>query len=277
MMSVISKIKSLIPVSFKTGFLIKYFDFIYIKNLFLNKKVKDQIKNPLSIPIIIINYNQLFFLKQLVDFLVKRNFEHIVILDNKSDFPPLLEYYKEIHGRVTVELMDKNYGHTVFFQNKWLQEKYGQGYYVVTDADIVPYDRMPDDMMDKLIRILNKYHRKINKAGLALNLDDIPEHYGLKNKVLQWEAQFWQKEIEPGIYDAPVDTTFALYKPEYPGRHYHIKFLLACRLAGNYKVKHGGWYLDLDHPSEEYLHYQRSANASHSWKVDDDRNVIEKN
>src|SRR5690606_24471253 len=78
--------------------------------------VKEQRKKPNSIPVIIINFNQLHNLKNLVSFFLSRKIENIVIIDNKSDYPPLLEYYKTIQSEVKVELMSENHGHTVFFE-----------------------------------------------------------------------------------------------------------------------------------------------------------------
>ena len=73
-----------------------------------NKKVKGQKRNPLSVPIIIINYNRLKDLKELVSFLLERKHENIIIVDNKSSYPPLLEYYEQIKDRVKIEKMDQN-------------------------------------------------------------------------------------------------------------------------------------------------------------------------
>jgi hypothetical protein len=271
-MKFISKLKT-IPLSIRIRITNYYWSIQYKVDPLLNKLLKRQRQNPLSIPIIIINFNQLFFLRQLVDFLLQRNFEQIVILDNNSDYPPLLSYYNEIKDNVIIERMEHNYGHTVFFQHEWLQKKYGQGYYVITDADIVPCKDMPEDFMNTLIGLLDKYHSRVTKVGLALNIEDIPTHYNLKAKVLEWESQFWKKRVEEELFDAPVDTTFAIYKPGYPKKYDNIDFIIGYRLGGKYTARHGGWYLDSDHPSEEYLHYQKSANASHSWREGDSRNV----
>lgn len=64
--------------------------------LLFNNAVKKQLKDNFSIPIIIVNYNQLVNLKNLVDSLIKRGFYNIVILDNNSSYPELLDYYKRL-------------------------------------------------------------------------------------------------------------------------------------------------------------------------------------
>ncbi|RQO31933.1 hypothetical protein DBR32_03765 [Taibaiella sp. KBW10] len=230
--------------------------------------VKAQINNPFSIPILIINYNQLFFLKQQVDFLVGRGFHNIVIIDNLSDYPPLLAYYNDLPKGVIAERMDKNYGHMVFFESDYLQEKYGKGYYVVSDADIVPNQSCPANFMSVLINQLNKHFQNITKVGFALRIDDIPDSYALKKNVHKWEQKFWENELEKDVFAANIDTTFALYKPNYPSSFFKLPFLAGLRIAGDFTAKHGGWYLDVTNPSAEMLHYQKTASASNSWKMD---------
>ena len=256
---------------------------IFVYNLFViklkwwlmmnfNNLVRSQIKNPKTIPIIIINFNQLFYLRQLVDFLQRRKFENIIIVDNLSTYSPLLEYYKTLKG-VTVEYMDQNYGHKVFYENKSLQKKYGQGFYVVTDADINFYPDMPSDFMDVLLSLLNKHRQIVTKVGFALNIDDIPDQYKLKNKVLNWEKVFWENEIEKNVYMVAIDTTFALYLPGFPKKNNKNTFYRALRIGGAYRVKHGGWYQDSDNLTAEQEFYLNSANSSSSWKTDAAGNV----
>ena len=165
--------------------------------------------------------------------------------------------------------MDKNEGHMVFFNNTMLQKKYGKGYYVVTDSDIVLNNKLPLDFMDEMLRYMDKYFKRITKVGLALDIKNLPEFYPLKNKVIEWEKQFWTQEIEPNIFKASVDTTFALYKPQYPKSFNNVNFLRGIRMAGKFMAKHGGWYIDPLNYSEENLHYIKSVKKSSSWKLDE--------
>lgn len=242
-------------------------------DLYFNTIVRKQIRNPIEIPIIIINYNQLLYLKQLLNFLIKREFKNIIIIDNKSTFPPLLEYYNEIKKHVTIEFMEENYGHAVFFKDNNLQEKYGKGFYVITDADIVPNKDLPDDFIRQLLMHLKKHWRQINKVGFALRLDDVPEENILKEKILKWEEKFWQLKDSEGIYVAPLDTTFALYKPGYPKRYDHISYLSAHRFANNFTAKHGGWYIDQNKMTEEQRFFIGTASKSSSWLYNE-KNLI---
>ena len=95
-------------------FLINIFDFLGIKKsikFFLlksrglivlswqyifNSEIRRQQKNFKSIPIIIISFNQLHYLRQLIAFLKKYEYSNIVIIDNNSTYKPLLDYFETI-------------------------------------------------------------------------------------------------------------------------------------------------------------------------------------
>lgn len=239
----------------------------YTLSLHFNPLLKKQRKDPWSIPIIIINYNQLHYLKQQVNFYLKRGFQNIVIIDNHSTYPPLLDYYAEIEGRVKIERMNTNDGHMVFFENEELQRKYGKGGYFLTDADIIPNENLPSDFPLQMIKYLQKYFRAVNKVGFALDINNIPSSFPAKEKVLNWEKKFWIREVEPGVYKSRIDTTFALYKPGYPKKYNNIGFFEAIRLAKNYTAKHGGWYVDPNNLTEEEFYFQKQKNISSSWKI----------
>lgn len=240
----------------------------YFLSIKLNKNLKKQRQNPKSIPVIIINYNQLYYLKILVNFLQERKFENIIIVDNNSDYPPLLEYYKSIKEFITIETMSSNLGHLVFFENKDLQKKYGNGYFVLTDPDIVPNSNLPEDFLGQMIAILDDYFSTTTKVGFALDLETIPDTFPLKQKVLKWEKKFWKNKLKDNLYRANIDTTFALYKPYYPKHYKDLPFFQGVRVADQYTAIHGGWYIDPLQYSEENLHYINSVDKSSSWKLD---------
>lgn len=252
----------------KTTGIRKYIGFV--RSLIKNPVLRAQYFDPKKTPVIIINYNQLFYLKQQIDFYLSRGFKNIVVIDNKSTYSPLLEYYETIKDKVTIEYQAKNAGHLVFFKSPELQKKYTQGYYIITDADIVPNHKLPENFMNILIKKLFKYSGRITKIGFALRLDDIPDSYPLKENVLNWESQFWQKEAEKDMYFADIDTTFALYTPNYVPDPNKRVFMNAIRMAGNFTSKHGGWYLDMNHLTDEQRFYIKTSSNSNSWKLDED-------
>lgn len=100
-----------------------------------------------------------------------------------------------------------------------------------------------------------KRHPLSPKVGFSLRIDDIPDHFELKDKVINWESQFWEKEVEPGIYDAPIDTTFALYRPY---TKYRPRFLFLehhLRVSYPYSMHHLPWYVDKNNLSENEKFY----------------------
>lgn len=248
-------------------------NYVYrIYDLYINKIVRKQIKEVKKIPIIIINFNQLFYLKQLVNFLVEREFGNIVIVDNKSTYPPLLQYYKEIQSKVKIEFMSENFGHLVFFENKELLKKYAKGFFVITDSDIVPNKNLPLDFLEQLLSHLIQHWKEITKVGFALRVDDIPKENQLKEKILHWEKEFWAVKKEEGVYIAPLDTTFALYKPGYPNKYNQVHCFSAHRFADDFTATHGGWYINQDFLTDEQQYYITTASASSSW-LQDEKNV----
>jgi glycosyltransferase involved in cell wall biosynthesis len=231
----------------------------------INKTVRKQKKDPLSIPILIINYNRLADLKALINFLQERKHKNIVIVDNNSTYPPLLDYYKTIEQDVTIERMNKNYGHMVFWENRELYNKYSKGYHIITDADIIPNENLPSNYIRQLLDILDK-NKNVTKVGFALRIDDIPDYYQHKQKVLEWEKKHWENNIGNNLYLNELDTTFAIYPPRY--KYDLLNFYSAIRVAGDFTAKHNGWYIDNQNLTEEEEYYFETANDSNSWKIE---------
>jgi Glycosyl transferase family 2 len=240
---------------------------------FFNKTVISQNKNYKEIPIIIISFNQLQYLKRLIDFLKNFNYNNIVIIDNNSTYEPLLEYFNEIESVVKIHRLKQNYGHLVFWKVKELFEKYSKGYYVVTDADINPVVECPEDFLLKFKYILDNDF-KFNKVGFSLKIDDIPLTNLNRDKIIKWESRFWDKKTSEGNFIAKIDTTFALYKPSYK---YDIdNFMMAIRTKYPIQAIHGGWYIDNKNLSKEQDFYYKSCDFSSSWLTDNEGNLVNK-
>jgi glycosyltransferase involved in cell wall biosynthesis len=260
----VSIIKKLHKDSFiKLKILLWHYIILWFHRIF-NPVVWKQLKNHKRIPIIIISFNQLHYLRQLIEFLLKHEYTNIVILDNKSTYPPLLDYFKQIEKKVTIHRLSDNLGHLSFWKHDDLFKTYSRGYYVVTDADIVPLDTCPDDFLKTFRQLLDQAFNR-TKVGFSLMLDDIPDSNPNKAPILQWESKYWKSVIRPNVFKAEIDTTFALYRPNY---NYKLKhFTKAWRTNYPITAKHGGWYLDMQHLTEEQAYYMKTANASASWQV----------
>jgi hypothetical protein len=139
----------------------------------------------------------------------------------------------------------------------------GDGRYIVTDPDVVPSDDCPGDWVDRLHDALDASGKP--KAGLGLRLDRIPGHYQRREKVLSWEAQFWERPLDDGTFDAIIDTTLALYRPLAESSAFHLE---AVRTGPPYLADHLAWYEDFEDLPPDLEHYHEHADRGISyWTV----------
>ena len=212
-----------------------------------------------NVPIIINNRNRYTYLKDLVDWLVEAGYTNIVVLDNDSSYVPLLEYYKHTPARVI--FLKKNSGYKALWSTEFYQTIKNK-YYVYTDPDLLPSSACPKDLVYRLYLELKNY--PVEKSGSALKIDDLPEHYEHKEKVIKNESPFWEKSPAKDVYFAPIDTTFALYKPLAYGDAEDCE---ALRVGGDLVFIHRPWYEDSRHPDEETKFYvAHSSNSSYWYK-----------
>jgi hypothetical protein len=202
-------------------------------------------------PIFITCRDRLTSLVNLVRWLEKAGCQRIVLIDNNSLYSPLLEYLA--HSPHTVIRYKKNFGHRVAWRCGIIKKIATDVPYVVTDPDVLPGPTCPLTLLDKLYNILRDYPHLI-KAGPALAINDLPSHYVHRQSVIDWETKFWKKQIAPTLYDAPIDTTFALYRAKST-----FAFAPSARLSGRYTFKHQPWYTNSSRLSEEDLFYRARA------------------
>ena len=211
----------------------------------------------------VISYNHLTHLKSIVKFFQSIGAKNVSIIDNASTFQPLKEYLKTCPYRVYY--MHKNYGHMVLFECPVFRETIDNEFFVLTDPDILPVAECPSDYLLKFLEILLRYPMK-NKVGFSLKIDDLPDHYKLKENVIQWEKGFFKNGVERRgmtIYDANLDTTFALYRPRREWRTNH--FYEAYRVGAPYTARHLPWYRNLAQLSDEEIFYIQNDLGSSNW------------
>lgn len=218
-----------------------------------------------EIDVFIISFNRLRYLRELVRWLENAGFEKIHIVDNASTYPPLLEYLK--NSKHNVHVLDKNYGHLAVWKSEKFKDIIDNKKYVVTDCDILPITECPFEIAEYFSKILDK-NKKITKVGFSLKIDDLPESNNAKDEILAWEEKFWNKKIGAGLFDAPIDTTFALYRSGiYPSNK---KWWKSIRTDFPYMAKHLPWYADSANPNEEDIFYQKNLNNESSfWSITD--------
>ena len=195
-----------------------------------------------TIPFVLIIYNNLHFLKNFIN-QIKKYPNPIIILDNKSTYEPINEYYKELKNelgnKVDIRLLDKNYGHLVYIQ---LKSELPQ-IFILSDVDLELNTNMPINFIEILYNLSIQYNA--GKVGLALNSEDKNLFIkGFDEEIYNHETQFWNNKIANNIlevYNAKIDTTFCLVNSTYSigdsgldGNH--------IRVAGNFTAKHLPWY-----------------------------------
>lgn len=222
--------------------------------------------NYFDTPVFLIAYNRLEPLQKVVSWLEHAGYTQIRIIDNASSYPPLLAYLDASPHHV--HRMDKNYGHLVLWDSGRFDDMIRSQPFILSDCDILPDDDCPPDVAQRLATILDRYPN-FAKVGLSLRIDDIPDHYALKKKVIEWETPFWQFPLEDGaLYEAAIDTTFAYYRPDIPPSN--PRWWRSLRTSAPLTARHLPWYSDTSQPTEEDLYYQSNLREmSSQWSTTD--------
>ena len=216
-------------------------------------------KNYKNIPIIINSYNRLSYIVEITSYLTDRGYKNIYIIDNASTYPPLLDFYKKCPFRIF--FLNENVGHLSLWKSG-LYKKFIRDYYVYTDPDVIPIKECPEDFLLHFQNTLRKY-KEVKKVGFSLKIDDIPDNYAQKRQVIEWESLHYKNKIGNDYYLAPIDTTFALYRPwAWGGVNERYKNL---RTEYPYTAKHLPWYEDSANLSDESLFYIKTIKKSTHW------------
>lgn len=184
----------------------------------------------------------------MVQWLEDAGQKSITFIDNASTYPPCVEYLASQGDRVVY--LGENVGHLALFWRQLVPP----GKFIYSDPDLVFLG--PHSGLQTLLEVA-KRHPERDKVGFGLSLQgvsDIPS--------LEWERRMWADEllVEPGVYDAPVDTTFALYNR--PTQD----IWNSLRTGEPDVVRHSSWYSTPENLTEEDRWYLDGANRSCSWK-----------
>jgi hypothetical protein len=250
-----------------------YLDNIIIDNLveYLIENVNANIllipKNNLSkelfkknMTCVIIGYNQPTYIKNMVKQLEKYT-NDIVIIDNDSNFKPLIEYYGKEYP-YTLLKMKSNLGHKVY--EKSFMEKIIGDVFILTDPDLEFNKKLPDNFIENIIKISTYYQAE--KVGFALLYDAPDIRTDIKafgKSIKEWEKQYWTYKFyypDHEIWSAALDTTFCLINKQNKGGHY--------RIAGNYLCKHLPWHIGFEKqiPKDEFDNYMNKNVSTNYWK-----------
>lgn len=214
-----------------------------------------------QIPIIINSFNRLSTLKLLIASLEERGCTNIYILDNCSTYPPLLEWFKTIPYEVIH--LPGNLGFKALWKHKPSRKRFCGDYYIYTDADLVLGEKCPADIIERMFDLLKNKYPYAFKIGPSIRINDLPDCYNRKQEVIDWESQFFLRPVGDGLYRAPIDTTFALYRPRI-GLSRRMS-LESYRMAAPYEIIHLPWYENSAALTEEEQYYKDHCRHSTSW------------
>lgn len=219
-----------------------------------------------STPVVINCFNQYTYVSNIVAKLREAGFADIYLVDQGSSYPPLREFLAEaMASNSALPLyLGSNKGPHHFF-TAGLYDVFGGAPFIYTDPDL-SWDTLAGDFVTRMFALSHRY--RTFKVGPALALPTDAEikpnllntHNSDRAKtVAEVEAPYWRHEVEPGVYQAPIDTTMHLFVPQYytPGE----ALITGLRIAGDgYSVLHLPWFHTDPMPADEYAYYlQRSS------------------
>jgi hypothetical protein len=209
------------------------------------------VEYPAGIPIFVNSRDRLTCLRQQLKWFSDAGYLNIAILDNASTYSALEAFLRDCPYLVL--RLKRTLGHTALWRIRELRPVIHAKWFAYTDPDILPIESCPWDVIPHLYAVM-KRHPDYVKAGLGLLLADIPDHYYLKQFVLRGQENLYGRQIEPCVYEADTDTTFALYRP---GTPYAVA--PALRTRGDYQARHLSWYADSAHLDKEDQYYRDHA------------------
>lgn len=231
-----------------------------------------------KIPCFLIARDRFTCLKNMVEYLNEIPELEVIVIDNASTYPPLLEWYDT--NPCIVHRLPLNYGNFVLFsaptaiegaEKPDFKKIYGLdgNQYILSDCDLdlsgIPKDRLVSVLQEGLRR-----HPWAVKCGLSLRIDDLP-NTELGKEAMGWEAMN-HVLIDDLYIKAPVDTTFALYT----GVGEQNDFDRCIRVNTPFMARHLTWYYGPHNPPPpDEMHYLMNVSRTHNHYSSRLKNIME--
>jgi hypothetical protein len=222
--------------------------------LTMGPEIRAYLAGPEPVPVFITNFNRLTSTRALAEWVATLAGARVVILDNGSGWGPLLDWYDACPFEV--RRLGANLGQHAAWASGAV-DGVVTPHYVVTDPDLA-MDDCPRDVLAVLAQGLGRYPWAV-KAGVGLEIDDIPAGYPSRDLVLDIERRYWQDRLDARFFRAAVDTTFALYRAGQPPAA-----APALRSDRPYVARHRPWYVTADTLDAEERHYLATADPRFS-------------
>ncbi|MBL8848896.1 MAG: hypothetical protein JNG89_04400 [Planctomycetaceae bacterium] len=213
-------------------------------------------------------YEQLTWPRRMAEQCVRLGLNPIIV-DNGSTYEPLLAWLENCPYEVI--RVGANAGCYGFWHRKHHHAR--TDLYVVSDSDL-DLSAVPADAVDRLRRALDQ-NPDVAKAGLSLEIIDLPDVYPFKQDVVSWEQQFWTTR-RGDCWRADIGATFALYDPS-RNALLDQNFYPAVRLDRPYTARHLPWYLDFNDLTDELRYYFSRCDDLAHWGSRTKRRLQESN
>lgn len=216
-----------------------------------------------NIPLIIPNFNQLTYLKNLINWWRWYNPQgRVFIVDNASTYEPLLAYYDTLNegGMDVFRYPENRLGKNLReFIDKNIIDKYE--YYVISDPDIMPHPNTPQNFLEHWVNYIKSgFHR----VGFNLIISELPSWLNYRDGILYDESELIKDRLVVRCegfngYRAPIDTTFAMYTTKNSGWYSPMNGEDWSNALRIFDAFHLGWYIDGDRLNKEMEYYFKSA------------------
>lgn len=213
----------------------------------------------MSIPVIINNRNLLTWPKAMLEKIKEYDgVGEIIIVDNDSTYPPLLDWYATNPCRI--ERLNNNIGVAA----PWISGVVGslkRSPYVITDPDL----GLNETPKDTLLYLKDKLESlELDKVGLGLDWQRVESKSPYYSRLHSYERDRWIKSpVKDGVaLEVQIDTTFALYKSDW-------YFIGGGSTTFPYVARHYPWEFSIEEAknNEEFMFYLNNATNASSYKT----------
>ncbi len=129
------------------------------------------------------------------------------------------------------------------------------------DSDI-DLSGCPKDIFSLLRSGLDE-HPGFEKTGPSLEIEDLPDEYPLKKKVIEWEGgRFWKNRLDDKWWIADIDTHMCMHRAGTGWGGYGP----SLRSDRPYIVRHILWYITPETVTEEDIYYAIHATSGKTTK-----------
>lgn len=220
--------------------------------------------NVKDIPFIIPNFNQVTYLRNLINQIWWYYPENpIVVVDNGSTYEPLLHYYNRLESPQSPTISVVRYPENDFVKNitQFIKDTFQLcDYLVLTDPDLSILPTTPPNFLEIFKAAIDNHG--FHHAGFGLKTDDIPAWnpkagwiQGDEKALLSTPVTIEHEGQEYHGWKAPIDTCFALYKRDNGGWQAPMPAENWSNSLRLFEAYHLPWYLHKDYLNPEMQNY----------------------